>query len=131
MHVLSVLSVSSFAIIPQRKRELVALLWLCSCCRLAVSVMCLFIVDPLVGLCSGIVAFPGHTHLLYVPGSVLQSVASQIVDPGVASSIPAQPHTSVEIEHVIFSTVILLLPLIQVGLFSVTNKSMCTKYCTC
>ena len=31
----------------------------------------------------------------------------------------------VEIDHEIISTVILLLPLIQEGLLSVTNKSMC------
>ena len=37
-------------------------------------------------------------------------------------------HTSVEIDHEIFSTVILLLPLIQEGLVSVTSESMCTKH---
>ena len=96
---------------------------------MAGSVMCLFIVVPWVCLWSGIMAFPGHTHSLYVPGPVAKSVASPIVDPGVASSIPAQPHILVEIEHEIFSTVILLLPLIQEGLFSVTSDSMCTVYC--
>ena len=48
------------------------------------------------------------------PGRVAQSVtclatdASLTADPGVASSIPARSHTFVEIDHEIFSTVILL-----------------------
>ena len=48
------------------------------------------------------------------PGHVAQSVtglatdASLTADPGVASSIPAQSHTFVEIDHEIISTVILL-----------------------
>ena len=48
------------------------------------------------------------------PGPVVQSVtclatdASLTADPGVASSIPAQSHTSLEIDHEIISTVILL-----------------------
>ena len=40
------------------------------------------------------------------------------------SSIPAQPHTFVEIDHEIFSMFILLL-LNQEGLMSVTSESMC------
>ena len=49
-----------------------------------------------------------------IPGRVAQSVmclatdASVTADPGVASSIPARSHTFVEIDHEIFSTVILL-----------------------
>ena len=62
------------------------------------------------------------------PNPVVQLVASQIADPGVMSSILALPHTFVEIDHEIFSTVILFLPLIQEGLLSVTSKSMCTEY---
>ena len=48
------------------------------------------------------------------PGRVAQSVtclatdACLTADPGVASSIPAQYHTFVEIDHEIISTVILL-----------------------
>ena len=48
------------------------------------------------------------------PGRVAQSVtclatdAKLTADPGVASSIPAQSHTFVEIDHEIISTVILL-----------------------
>ena len=49
-----------------------------------------------------------------VPGRVAQSVtclatdASLTADPGVTSLIPARSHTFVEIDHEIFSTVILL-----------------------
>ena len=49
-----------------------------------------------------------------VPGRVAQSVtclatdACLTADPGVASSIPDWPHTFVEIDHEIISTVILL-----------------------
>ena len=48
-----------------------------------------------------------------VPGRVAQSVMCLATDvcltaiPGVASSIPARSHTSVEIDHEIISTVIL------------------------
>ena len=53
-----------------------------------------------------------------VTAQVAQSVtclatdACLTADPGVASSIPAQHHTFVEIDHEIISTLILLLPLI-------------------
>ena len=43
-------------------------------------------------------------------------------DPEVESLIPAWSHTFVEIDHEIISTVILLLPLIQEGLLSVTRE---------
>ena len=49
-------------------------------------------------------------------------------DPRVASSILARSNTFVEIDHEIISMVILLLPLIQEGLLSVTSEIMCTKY---
>ena len=55
----------------------------------------------------------------YKPGRVAQSVtclatdACLTADPGVASSIPVRPHTFVEIDHEMISTVILLLPLIH------------------
>ena len=41
---------------------------------------------------------------------------------------PDKVHTFVEIDHEIISTVILLFPLTQEGLLSVTSESMCTKY---
>ena len=44
------------------------------------------------------------------------------------SLIPAWSHTFVETDHEIFSTVILLLLLIQKGLVSVTSESMCIRY---
>ena len=53
-------------------------------------------------------------YQLKIPGRVAQSVtclvtdAKLTADPGVASSIPAQSHTFVEIDHEIISTVILL-----------------------
>ena len=53
---------------------------------------------------------------------------SLIADPGVVILISAQPHTFVETDREIFSTVILLLPLIQEGLLSVTSEIMCTEY---
>ena len=42
-------------------------------------------------------------------------------DPGDVSSIPARSHTFAEIDHEIISMVVLLLPLIQEGLLSVTG----------
>ena len=41
--------ISSFAIISLRKRELVALHSLSSCCHVAVSVLCLFLLVPWIG----------------------------------------------------------------------------------
>ena len=41
---------------------------------------------------------------------------------------PVRPHSFVEIDHEIFSTVILSLPLIQEGKLSVTCERMCTEY---
>ena len=59
-----VLMISSFAIILLRKRELVALLQLYSCCRVTAFVLWHSLVVPWVGLWSVIVASPGHTHLI-------------------------------------------------------------------
>ena len=64
---------------------------------------------------------------LYIPGHVTQSVTCLTADPGVASSIPAQSHTCMEIDHEIISTAISSLQLIQEGLLSVTSKSMFTN----
>ena len=50
-----------------------------------------------------------------LPGPVTQLVASLIADPRVVSSIPARRHTSMEIDHEIFSEVILLLWLMSVS----------------
>ena len=54
------------------------------------------------------------------PGLIAQSVASLTVVPGVTSSIPAQSHTLMEIDHEIISMVIILPQLIQEGLFVVS-----------
>ena len=64
-------------------------------------------------------------------GRVGQSVMCLTADPGVMSLIPARYHTFVEIDHEIISTVILLPSadsMIQEGLLSVTNESICMKY---
>ena len=61
-------------------------------------------------------------------GPVGQLVMSLIADPGSMSLIQVQPHTCLELGHKFFSTAILLLPLIQEGLLSVTRESMCTEY---
>ena len=58
--VLNVLS--SFAITSQRKRELVALLYLSSCCHMAVIVLSLFLMALWVDLQGMIVAFPGQFY---------------------------------------------------------------------
>ena len=50
------------------------------------------------------------------------SVGSPTADSGITSLIPAQPHTFMKIDREIISTVILLLPLIQEGLLSVTSE---------
>ena len=66
--------------------------------------------------------------MIRIPGPLAQSVASPTADPSILSSIPARSHTFMEIDHVIISTVFLLLPLIREGLLSVTSESMYTKY---
>ena len=55
---------SSFAIILEEKRELVALLSLSSWCL--VMVVCLFLAVPWVCLRFVIVVFPDHAHLLFL-----------------------------------------------------------------
>ena len=54
-----------FAIILVRKRKLINLLKLSSCCPVAVYVLCLFLAVPWVGMWTVIVAFPGDTDLLF------------------------------------------------------------------
>ena len=44
------------------------------------------------------------------------------------SLISNWPHTFMEVDCEMFSTVILLLLLIQEGLLSVTSENMCTEY---
>ena len=65
---------------------------------------------------------------IQLPGPIAQSIVCLIADPGVMSLNPAQPHTFMEIDHIMFSMVILLLPLIQERLLSVTCECTCTDY---
>ena len=53
--------------------------------------------------------------------AVAQSVVSPTADPGVANSILARSHTFDEIDHEMIS--IIILPLIQEGLLSVTSEN--------
>ena len=55
---------SNFAINLYMKRELVGLLSLSYECLVTVSVTCLFLTVPWVGLQCVIVVFPNHTHFL-------------------------------------------------------------------
>ena len=61
-------------------------------------------------------------------GLLVQTLASLTADPGVASWIPALSYASMEIDREMFSTFILLLPLIKEEFWSVTSESMCKKY---
>ena len=56
---------SSFAIILERKRELVVLLLVSFGCLVTVNVLWLFLTVLWVGLQCVIVVFPDHTHLLF------------------------------------------------------------------
>ena len=56
---------SSFGVIFLRRRELVVLLYLCSFCRVTISVLGLVLRSPWVGLWSVIMNCFGHTHLLF------------------------------------------------------------------
>ena len=69
---------------------------------------------------------PPHTH--HQPASVAQLDAPSDWRPGGRGFNPRQgrQHSFVEIDHEIFSTVILSLPLIQEGQLSVSGERMCT-----
>ena len=69
---------------------------------------------------------PAHLQVSHT-GPSGQLVASQTADPGEGRLIPARPNIFVQIGLKIISMVILLLPLIQEGLLSVTRESICTK----
>ena len=66
--------------------------------------------------------------LLFQPASVAQLDAPSDWRPGGRGFNPrrGQQHSFVEIDHEIFSTVILSLPLIQEGQLSVSGERMCT-----
>ena len=59
---------------------------------------------------------------------LVDSLAWPVADPVVMSLIPTLSHSFVETDHEIFSTVILLITLIQEGLLSVIRENLCTKY---
>ena len=67
-------------------------------------------------------------YWLFTLARVRQSVTSLTAHPGVMSLITSRSHIIVEIDHEVFSLAILLFPLIQEGLLSVTIESMLTKY---
>ena len=63
------------------------------------------------------------------PGPIAQLLVRPTADPGIGSLILARSHTSVEIDHEIISTVIIVLEAPSTeGLLSVTSYSMYTKY---
>ena len=68
-----------------------------------------------------------HSHSLW-PASVAQLDAPSDWRPGGCGFNPrrGRQHSFVEIDHEVFSTVILSLPLIQEGQFSVPGERMCT-----
>ena len=69
-----------------------------------------------------------YNYKIEVPASVAQLDAPSDWRPGGRGFNPRQgrQHSFVEIDHEIFSTVILSLPLIQEGQLSVSGKRMCT-----
>ena len=69
-----------------------------------------------------------HLPLLLQPASVAQLDAPSDWRPGGRGFNPrrGRQHSFVEIDHEIFSTVILSLPLIQEGQLSVSGERMCT-----
>ena len=69
-----------------------------------------------------------HHPMSVVPASVAQLDAPSDWRPGGRGFNPrrGRQHSFVEIDHEIFSTVILSLPLIQEGQLSVSGERMCT-----
>ena len=69
-----------------------------------------------------------HHMKIYMPASVAQLDAPSDWRPGGRGFNPrrGRQHSFVEIDHEIFSTVILSLPLIQEGQLSVSGERMCT-----
>ena len=78
----------------------------------------------------GSILFHAYAHLpvTFHPGHQTGLVMQSDCISGVGSLIPARSHTFEEINHEIISMVILLLPLIQEGLLSVTSESMSMRY---
>ena len=58
----------------------------------------------------------------------MQSAVSLFADPGIVSSLLAQPHTFMEIDHEIFSTVILLSLIQELHSPSADSRATLRKY---
>ena len=58
---------------------------------------------------SAVIIFYPISGFFFIPGPAMQSVGSQIADPGVVSLIPDRSKIFVEIDHEILSLAILLL----------------------
>ena len=74
---------SSFVIIWLGKRELVALLLLSSGCQVVVTVRCIFLPVPRVGLQHVIATFPGHTRdapkfLIFTKGAYIVKFSPKV-----------------------------------------------------
>ena len=72
-----------------------------------------------------------HISFIHSPLAGLGSLVGCALDwwsGGRLFAAPVRQHSFVEIDHEIFSTVILSLPLIQEGKLSVTCERMCTEY---
>ena len=82
------------------------------------------------GICYEIL---NKTSTILKPASVAQLDAPSDWRPGGCGFNPrrGRQHSFVEIDHEIFSTVILSLPLIQEGQLSVSGKRMCTILVNC
>ena len=68
---------SSFAIILNKKRKLVALILLSNRCNVTINYLWLFVTVPRVGLQYVIVVFPDHTHVLF--GRTVSSCFKQLL----------------------------------------------------
>ena len=80
----------------------------------------------LIWSCEKVLIVEQGNFCLLLPGFTAKLVSCLTVDPGVASSNSSLgTYLFLEADHEIISTVILPLPLIQEGLLSVTDESMC------
>ena len=64
-------------------------------------------------------------------GSLVGCISRLVIRTLQVRSLPGSQHSFMDIDHDIFSTVILSLPLIQEGQLSVSGERMCTILVTC
>ena len=85
-------------------------------------------ISPLFHIILSYIYFSGVKLHIHLPASVAQLDAPFDLRPGGRgfNSRQGRQHSFVEIDHEIFSTVILSLPLIQEGQLSVSGERMCT-----